>query len=258
MLFLLLQSSLEKTWCSVLCCLFLGWGLANPLTMELLCAPQWTIPLLLLAHLWLKLVKMSDNVKKTDESATLCENGNQEETTTSAADDEESAFSFTSADQFLSLKGKILKCTRAIGAYFLFSLWFILTAGCIFSLDWTLVVGHMLTLWLNVGSMHFPRHHLWSLYHMVASSVLIVINVMTLTGWYLCHVAIITRALHVLAPRYVYMSLAFQTTAHFCALLHTVCTKHWETSRQVPGHYFWCKVRVLGEEIRLWYYVFYC
>eukprot|EP00545_Synedropsis_sp_CCMP1620_P015002 CAMPEP_0119021786 /NCGR_PEP_ID=MMETSP1176-20130426/26692_1 /TAXON_ID=265551 /ORGANISM="Synedropsis recta cf, Strain CCMP1620" /LENGTH=123 /DNA_ID=CAMNT_0006976473 /DNA_START=13 /DNA_END=381 /DNA_ORIENTATION=- len=123
-------------------------------------------------------------------------------------------------------------------------------------MDWTLVVGNMMTLWLCIGCNQFPRHPLWALYHMVASSVLIILNTMTVTGWYLCHVAISTRALHALPPTYVYISMALQTLAHFVALLHTVRTKHWETTssqeEQVPGHYFWRNVRMVGEEIRLW------
>jgi hypothetical protein len=246
-----LQPSAEIPWRSAASCLLVGWSLAKPLTLELLGAPQWTIPTLFLGHLWWKLTKLPDqDLKKTDDEMTaFCEEDGDDQDY-----DEETVFSDESDS--LSVKQRILQFTKMIGTYVLFGSWLALTIGCIFTMDWTLVVGNMMTLWLCIGSNQFPRHPLWSLYHMVASSVLIILNAMTLTGWYLCHVAISTRALNALPPVYVYASMILQTAAHLVALIHTVHTKHWETPH-VPGHYFWSNVRIVGEEIRLWYYVFF-
>jgi len=91
---------------------------------------------------------------------------------------------------------------------------------------------------------------------MVAAALLLIFNVMTLVGWYLCHVAISTHALQALPSRYVWASLGVQTALHTIALVDTVCTKHWSTSPNVPGHYFWDHIKTVGDEIRIWFYIF--
>jgi len=247
-------------WRSAFSSLLMGWTLARPLAMELLGAPQWTVPALLLGHLWWKLTKLPEDLKKTDEEAAAFCDGISDGVPVLQPYDAESVSTIdannTTAAVDSAVKSKVVAFIMTAAAYVLFGLWTLLTIGCIFTMDWTLVVGNMLTIWLCIGTNQFPRHPLWSLYHMVASSMLLAVNTMTLAGWCLCHVAISTHALNALSPFYVYASMGLQMVVHLAALIHTVHTKHWETSRHVPGHYFWRNVRMIGEEIRLWYHVF--
>lgn len=229
-------------WRSGACCLFLGWALSNVTVLELLGAPQWTIPTLMMAHLWWKLSKLPDDLSQIndDESISFCDGIKNEPPKRKRV-----CFGYQ-PDTVLSLKQRCCKSFNSCLGVLWFCIWMLLTVGCAFTLDWTLVVGNMMTLWLCIGTTQFPRHPLWSLYHMVASTVLIVINTMTLAGWCLCHVAIMTGALHALPPPYVYASMAIQILAHTIALLRTAATKHWRLSQNTPGCYFWTHIKILG------------
>mmetsp|Transcript_13921 Transcript_13921/g.20552 ORF Transcript_13921/g.20552 Transcript_13921/m.20552 type:complete len:759 (+) Transcript_13921:110-2386(+) len=232
-------------WRSGTCCLLFGWALSNSTVLELLGAPQWTIPTLLMAHLWWKLSKLPDDLTQIndDESISFCDGMKDEPPKVKKV-----CFGYQ-PDTMVSLKQRCCKSFNSCLGYLWFGVWMLLTLGCSFTLDWTLVVGNMMTLWLCIGTIQFPRHPLWSLYHMVASTVLIVINTMTLAGWCLCHVAIMTGALHALPPPYVYASMAVQIVAHTAALLRTAATKHWRLSQNTPGCYFWTHVKMLGSVI---------
>jgi hypothetical protein len=252
-----LTSPTEIPWRTAASCLLVGWSVAKPLMLELLGAPQWTVPMLLLAHLWWKLTNELDlDMKTTDEeTSSLCDV--QEVDDEFDHDDDRSEFSVSStrAEVSLTLHQRLIQFVNAVGFYVLVAIWFVLNIGCIFTMDWTLVVGNMMTLWLWIGCNKLPHLPLWSLYHLVASSIMIVLNTMTVAGWYLCHVAIVTRTLNALPPTHVYASMGLQITAHMIALLHTAKTKQWDTSLSVPGYYFWSHLRILAEEILLWYHV---
>ena len=261
-----------EQWKCGLGCLFFAWFLSHPLSIELLGAPQWTIPTLLMGHLYWKLtqIPLQDASKKDDEEMAVLVEVENEEDEESAVQSEDSystdlddedmsmastAFSFVT-DANSTFTQKAVKYLTTTSLYMLFGAWALLTIACFWTMDWTLVVGHVMTLWLCVGSTQFPRHPLWALYHMVSCCVLVVINVMTMVGWYMCQVAITTHALHALPPKIVAASMGVQTVAHFGALLHTTCTKQWSTSSSVPGHYLWDHIQIIGEEVRMWYYVF--
>lgn len=257
-LFPMLTSPTEIPWRTAASCLLVGWSVAKPLMLELLGAPQWTVPMVLLAHLWWKLTKEPDlDLKKTDVETSSLFDVTEEVDGEFDHDDERSQFSLSStrADVSLTIHQRLIHFVNMVGFYVLVTTWFVLNVGCIFTMDWTLVVGNMMTLWLCIGSNKLPHLPLWSLYQMVASSIMIIISTMTLAGWYLCHVAIVTRVLNALPPSYVYASMGLQIVAHMIALLHTAKTKQWDTSRSVPGYYFWNHLRILAEEILVWYHV---
>ena len=194
---------------------------------------------------------IDENNGNDDASVTFDDDPNDHDDVSIAS----SAFSFIT-DPDATLIQKVVKYFTTTFLYVLFGSWSALTIGCFWTMDWTLVVGHVMTLWLCVGSTQFPRHPLWSLYHMVSCTVLLIINTMTMVGWYMCHVAITTHALHALPPKAVAFSIIVQTVLHFVALLHTTCTKHWRVSYSVPGLYLWDHVRIVGDELHMWYYVF--
>ena len=258
-LILFVMTATEIPWRTAAVCLLVGWSLAEPLVLELLGAPQWTIPSLLLGHLWWKLTKLSDlELKKTDEEAESLRESDDEDEEDDDYCEDMSKFSSSSTvvTVDVTIKHRLLQYIDFLQFPVLIGSWLLLTFVCVSTMDWTLVVGNMMSLWIYIGCNQLPLYSLWPLYHMVASSIMIVFNVMTLTGWHLCHVAIAVRALHVLPSRFVYASMALQTMAHCIALLHTAHTKNWDTSRSVPGHYFWSNIRVLAEELRLWFRVF--
>jgi hypothetical protein len=253
------MNSTDIPWRTAVLCLVIGWILAEPLVLELLGAPQWTIPSLLLGHLWWKLTKLSDlEMKKTDDETISLRESDEEDDGVDEHDEEMTTFtpSSTVFAVVVTVKQRLFHFIEVVGFYVLMGIWFVLTIVCMFTMDWTLVVGNMMTLWIYIGCNQFPLHPTWSLYHLAASSIMIVFNVMTTTGWHLCHVAIVVRALHALPSRFVYASMWLQTAAHCIALLHTAHTKNWDAPRDVPGRYFWSNTRVLAEEIRLWFRVF--
>lgn len=253
------MNSTDIPWRTAVSCLVIGWMLAEPLVLELLGAPQWTIPTLLLGHLWWQLTKLSDlEMKKTDDETISLRESDEEDDEADEYDEEMSTFtpSSTVFAVVVTMKQRLFLFIEVVGFYALMGSWFVLTIVCMFTMDWTLVVGNMMSLWIYIGCNQFPLHPAWSLYHLAASSIMIVFNVMTLTGWHLCHVAIAVRALHALPSLLVYASMWLQTAAHCIALLHTAHTKNWDTPRSVPCNYFWSNIRVLAEEIRLWFRVF--
>ena len=238
---------------------FMGWALSHTLCQEILAAPQWTVPTILMGDLWWKLQKFSKGIesKKTDKELEPIFEEDDEENEHDPDDKSRisSAFSLSSQPDNRTCR-RIVRFGTAIAAYVFFALWFIVTLFCCMTFDWTLVIAHVMVLWMYIGSTTFPTHPLWSLYHMVAAALLLIFNVMTLVGWYLCHVAISTHALQALPSRYVWASLGVQTALHTIALVDTVCTKHWSTSPNVPGHYFWDHIKTVGDEIRIWFYIF--
>jgi len=233
----------KVNWRTIASSLVLGWMLSQVTALELLAAPQWTIPTLLMTHLWLELSKIPDDlIKKTDLEKDVESLVDDSETLTAAS-------SVAYRSRRPSLQERVFRLYHTYSVHLCCGVWMILTIGCVFTLDWTLAIGNLITLWLCIGSVQFPLHPLWSLYHMVASCVIITMNVATLVGWRLCHVTIAAQALRSLQPRFVYASLILQTLAHTAALFYTVRTKHWCESRNTPGYYFWKHIELLGDEI---------
>jgi len=277
------RQRLQKAlWKNMVACLFVGWMLSKTTVLELLGAPQWTIPTSLLAHLWWNLAQLEPvDLKKidTEETVSLCRQssvssvGSSSRTTGTNRDvtfRKNSIFSScqppaggntlvttdSSPTTTPSPKSKYycccisppLSCCRMCFLYLGFGGWMALTIGCVFTLDFTLVVGNFMTIWLYVGTNLFPRHPLWSLYHMVASTSLILLQTMTMTGWYLCHVAIATRIHSFPPPIWVYLSILLQTFIHTATLFHTVSTKNWRTSQQTPGCFFWTQIQIMSDK----------
>ena len=255
-------SSTKVDWKTALGVTFMGWALTNVLCQEILAAPQWTLPTILMGDLWwnLQLLSKANYVKKTDtelepilEEDEEIEENDEDENDTMSGDS--TMFSFVSEAE-ATIFPKIIRLGTVVAVYAFFVFWFAMTLVCCMTFDWTLVISHVMVLWMYIGSITFPKHRLWSLYHMVAATWLIVFNIMTLVGWSFCHVAITTHALHALPPKYVWASLSLQTALHVLALLHTICTKNWSTSPNVPFHYFWDQIKIIGDEIKMWYYIF--
>mmetsp|Transcript_8949 Transcript_8949/g.13762 ORF Transcript_8949/g.13762 Transcript_8949/m.13762 type:complete len:727 (+) Transcript_8949:117-2297(+) len=232
-------------WRTIASCLVLGWVLSQVTALELLAAPQWTIPTLLMTHLWLELSKIPDDLIKKKDIEDVESLIDDTDTLTHASVSSSVAY----RSRRRSWKERMFRFFHVNWVYMCIGIWMILTIGCVFTLDWTLAIGNLITLWLCIGTVQFPLHPLWSLYHMVASYVIIMMNVATLVGWILCHVTIAAQALRSLPPRFVYASLIMQTSAHTFALFYTARTKHWCESRNTPGYYFWKHVKMLGDQI---------
>jgi hypothetical protein len=236
---------------------FMGWTLTHPVCQEIMGAPQWTLPTILMGDLWWNLNQLGrDGSKKTDDELEpimeVEDEDESEDDDDSMIRDSPSVFSLSSEMPTTNFQ-RIVKYGTVLTAYLFFSFWFILTFFCCMAFDWTLVIAHIMVLWMCIGSTAFSRSPLWSLYHMVAACWLLLFNVMTLVGWSFCHVAITTHAQHALPPMYVWTCLGLQTALHAVAFCITVCTRHWRTSPNVPGHYFWNQIKVIENEIYLWY-----
>jgi len=283
--------------------LFLGWFLSHPLSLELLAAPQWTIPTLFMGHVYWKLTLVQQQLQhykmerdeNNDEEMTSfsksnnnrgglsalmeesssfedsmsgSQNGMRMTTPENHHDDLEdddsvmstSVFSFSTNRPDATLKQRCLQAWIALSFHVYFGSWMLLTILCFWTMDWTLVVGNIMTISLCIGSIVFPRHLLWSLYSMFSNSLLILINIMTMVGWYSCQVAITTitttkqNAWMIMEPKHIWASIILQTILHTIVLLYTTTTARRNHS-QVPLSFFWEHVKIIGDECTMWYYV---
>jgi hypothetical protein len=244
-----LATSTEIPWKQSIVCVVVGWALSHPTILELFCAPQWTIPFMLFMHLLLKSAKLGQDCKKEDDETIHFFEDIEEEDVSDYETASEFTFSSTKAAIVIGMKEYICHIVSIILTYIFVLSWIVLTFGCVLTMDWGLVLGNALTIILCVICNKFTGNPLWSLYHMAASSITIMLNTMTLVGWYLCHVAISTRTLYALPSRFVFTSMLLQITAHFLALLYTTSSKRWKVSR-VPGYYFWSQLDLMADEIR--------
>jgi hypothetical protein len=242
-------TSTEVPWKQGIVCVGVGWALSHPIILEVVGAPQWTIPFMLIMHLLLKSTKLGQDCKKEDDETIYFIDDIEEEDANDFETASEFTFSSTKAAVVVSMKEYYCHLISVILTYIFAACWLALTFGCVLTMDWSHVLGNTLTIILCIICNKFTGNPLWSLYHMAASSITIMLNTMTLVGWYLCHVAISTKTLYALPSRFVFASMLIQIAAHFLALLYTTSSKRWKTSR-VPGFYLWSQLDFMADEIR--------
>mmetsp|Transcript_27486 Transcript_27486/g.38683 ORF Transcript_27486/g.38683 Transcript_27486/m.38683 type:complete len:113 (+) Transcript_27486:350-688(+) len=94
---------------------------------------------------------------------------------------------------------------------------------------------------------------LWSLYHMVSATTMVVIDAMTLAGW---HHAKVIIGISTYSQNYdfVWKLLACLMFSHLISFIVTASSSSWkQCTFVVPGYGLWNQAQILGQESVAWF-----